>query len=80
MIYIIVILSMQVPDEQLDSWESLKDQLPNAISVFFSGPKSLLARAHAVPALNTLLRSNVPRLLELLTLLGECSPEHARSS
>lgn len=46
--------------------------------MFFSGPKHLLARAHSVPALNTLLRSDVPRLLELLSVLAECSPEHAK--
>ena len=74
----VVCVQQAVPDEQLDSWTGLMEHLPAAISVYFSGPKNLIAHAHAVPALNTLLSGNVPRLLELLKLLGECSPEHAR--
>jgi hypothetical protein len=63
---------------QIDSWESLMSQLPATLTVFFGGPKQLLQTSHAVPAMNTLLSSSVPSLIRLLTVLAECSPEHAR--
>ena len=53
--------------------------IPPVITVFFQGSKQLLQRAHAVPALNTLLATRVPQLISLLNVLADCSPEHART-
>lgn len=64
---------------QIDSWDALMSDIPPAITVFFQGSKQLLQRAHAVPALNTLLATRVPQLISLLNVLAECSPEHART-
>jgi hypothetical protein len=64
---------------QIDSWDALMSDIPPAITVFFQGSKQLLQRAHAVPALNTLLATRVPQLISLLNVLADCSPEHART-